>query len=119
MSKLGFIGLGTMGAPMAGHLLAGSHSLFVNTRSKVPGTLTSGGAVVCPSAQAVAQQADIIFLMVPDTPDVERVLFGANGVSEGLTAGKVVVDMSSISPIETKAFASRINQMGCEYLDGR
>jgi len=117
MSKLGFIGLGTMGAPMAGHLLAGSHSLFVNTRSKVPGTLTSGGAVVCPSAQAVAQQADIIFLMVPDTPDVERVLFGANGVSEGLTAGKVVVDMSSISPIETKAFASRINQMGCEYLD--
>jgi len=117
MSKLGFIGLGTMGAPMAGHLLAGSHSLFVNTRSKVPDTLTSGGAVVCPSAQAVAQQADIIFLMVPDTPDVERVLFGANGVSEGLTAGKVVVDMSSISPIETKAFASRINQMGCEYLD--
>ena len=117
MSKLGFIGLGTMGAPMAGHLLAGSHALFVNTRSKVPDTLTSGGAVVCPSAKAVAQQADIVFLMVPDTPDVERVLFGANGVSEGLTAGKVVVDMSSISPIETKAFASRINQMGCEYLD--
>jgi len=117
MSKLGFIGLGTMGAPMAGHLLAGSHALFVNTRSKVPDTLTSGGAVVCPSAKAVAQQADIIFLMVPDTPDVERVLFGANGVSEGLTAGKDVVDMSSISPIETKAFASRINQMGCEYLD--
>src|SRR6187431_1455287 len=117
MSKLGFIGLGKMGAPMAGHLLAGGHTLSVNTRSTVPEALTSGGATVCPTAKAVARQADIIFLMVPDTPDVEKVLFGANGVHEGLTAGKVVVDMSSISPIETKAFAARINQMGCEYLD--
>jgi 2-hydroxy-3-oxopropionate reductase len=117
MSKIGFIGLGKMGAPMAGHLLAGGHTLFINSRSTVPEALTSGGATVCPTAKAVAQQADIIFLMVPDTPDVEKVLFGANGVNEGLTAGKVVVDMSSISPIETKAFAARINQTGCEYLD--
>src|SRR5436190_15138854 len=107
MSKVGFIGLGKMGAPMAGHLQNGSHTLFVNTRSGVPDALTSAGATVCDTPKAVAQQADIIILMVPDTPDVEKVLFGASGVSEGLSKGKVVVDMSSISPIETKSFAKR------------
>ena len=117
MSKVGFIGLGKMGAPMAGHLQNGAHTLFVNTRSGVPEALTSAGATVCDSPKAVAQHADIIFLMVPDTPDVEKVLFGTNGVSEGLSRGKVVVDMSSISPIETKAFAKRVNDLGCEYLD--
>ena len=117
MSKVGFIGLGKMGAPMAGHLHNGGHTLFVNTRSGVPDALTSAGATVCDSPKAVAQQADIIVLMVPDTPDVETVLFGTNGVSEGLSKGKVVVDMSSISPIETKAFAKRVNDLGCEYLD--
>lgn len=117
MSTVGFIGLGKMGTPMAGHLQAGGHTLFVNTRSTVPEALASAGVSVCESPKSVAQQAEIIILMVPDTPDVEKVLFGANGVSEGLTAGKVVVDMSSISPIETKAFAARINKMGCEYLD--
>jgi 2-hydroxy-3-oxopropionate reductase len=117
MSKVGFIGLGKMGAPMAGHLQNSGHTLFVNTRSAIPGALTSAGATVCDSPKAVAQQADVIILMVPDTPDVEKVLFGANGVSEGLSKGKVVVDMSSISPIETKRFAQRINDLGCEYLD--
>ena len=117
MSKLGFIGLGKMGAPMAGHLQAGGHALFVNTRSAVPDALTSAGATVCATPADVAKAADIIFLMVPDTPDVEKVLFGASGVSAGLAAGKTVVDMSSISPIETKAFAKRINDLSCEYLD--
>ena len=117
MSKVGFIGLGTMGAPMAGHLQNGGHALFVNTRSAVPDALKSGGATVCDSPKTVAQQADVIILMVPDTPDVETVLFGGNGVSEGLSTGKVVVDMSSISPIETKRFAKRVNDLGCEYLD--
>ena len=117
MRKVGFIGLGKMGAPMAGHLLAGGHALFVNTRSAIPAALQSGGATVLDSAKAVAQHADVIFMMVPDTPDVATVLFGANGVAEGLASGKVVVDMSSISPIETKVFAKRINELGCEYLD--
>jgi 2-hydroxy-3-oxopropionate reductase len=117
MSKVGFIGLGKMGAPMAGHLQNGGHTLFANTRSGVPDALKSAGATVCDSPKAVAQQADIIILMVPDTPDVEGVLFGANGVSQGLSKGKVVVDMSSISPIETKRFAKRVNDLGCEYLD--
>ena len=115
--KLGFIGLGIMGSPMAGHLRAAGHELFVTTRSKVPQALSDAGAVACANAAEVAQVADIIFLMVPDTPDVEAVLFGKNGVASGLAKGKTVVDMSSISPIETKAFAKRINELGCDYLD--
>ncbi len=115
--KLGFIGLGIMGTPMAGHLKAAGHELFVTTRSKVPAVLLEAGAVACASAREVAANADIVFTMVPDTPDVEAVLFGRNGVAEGLAAGKTVVDMSSISPIETKAFAKKINALGCDYLD--
>ena len=115
--KLGFIGLGIMGAPMAGHLLAAGHELFVHTRSKVPAELTDKGAVACADARSVAQQADIIFTMLPDTPDVEKVLFAERGIASGLTPGKTVVDMSSISPIATKEFAARINAAGCEYLD--
>ena len=118
--KLGFIGLGIMGAPMAGHLRAAGHALFVHTRSQVAAGLTQAGATVCASAQEVAQRADVVFLMLPDTPDVEAVLFGAAGVAAGLRtggAGKTVVDMSSVSPIATKDFAARINALGCDYLD--
>ena len=115
--KLGFIGLGIMGAPMAGHLRAGGHELFVTTRSQVPAALVEAGAVACKTAADVARQADIVFTMVPDTPDVEKVLFGENGVAAGLSKGKTVVDMSSISPMATKDFAARINALGCEYLD--
>ncbi len=115
--KLGFIGLGIMGAPMAGHLRAAGHELFVNTRSSVPQALRDAGAVACASPKEVAQRADVIFTMVPDTPDVEKVLFADSGVAAGLSKGKTVVDMSSISPIETKAFARRINELGCDYLD--
>lgn len=115
--KLGWIGLGIMGVPMAGHLRAAGHDLFVTTRSKVPQALLDAGAVLCANAAEVAKNADVIFTMVPDTPDVEKVLFGKGGVAEGLSKGKTVVDMSSISPIETKAFAKRINDLGCDYLD--
>jgi 2-hydroxy-3-oxopropionate reductase len=115
--NLGFIGLGIMGAPMCGHLIAGGHKMFVTTRSKVPEAIAQTGATVCKSAHEVASRADIIFLMVPDTPDVECVLFGDQGVASGLTNGKVVVDMSSISPIATKEYAKKINALGGEYLD--
>jgi 2-hydroxy-3-oxopropionate reductase len=115
--KIGFIGLGIMGTPMAGHLRAAGHELFVATRSKVPAVLTEAGATACASAADVARHAEVIFTMVPDTPDVEKVLFGKGGVAEGLSAGKTVVDMSSISPIETKQFAERIAALGCDYLD--
>jgi 2-hydroxy-3-oxopropionate reductase len=113
--KLGFIGLGIMGAPMAGHLLAAGHKLFVRTRSKVPAALA--GATVCASNREVAEKADVVFMMLPDTPDVAAVLFGDDGVASGLSKGKTVVDMSSISPIETKAFAQKVNALGCDYLD--
>ncbi|WP_342132017.1 2-hydroxy-3-oxopropionate reductase [Hydrogenophaga sp. OTU3427] len=113
--KIGFIGLGIMGTPMAGHLLAAGHTLFVRTRSQVPAALSA--ATVCATNADVARSADIVFLMLPDTPDVETVLFGQDGVADGLSAGKVVVDMSSISPMETKRFAERVNAKGCEYLD--
>ncbi len=115
--KLGFIGLGIMGGPMAGHLVNGGHQVFINTRSKLPEALASSSAVQCSSPQDVASKADIIFTMVPDTPDVEKVLFGDKGLAAGLSKGKIVVDMSSISPIATKEFAKKINALGCEYLD--
>jgi len=115
--RLGFIGLGIMGSPMAGHLIAAGHSVFVTTRSQPPAAIANSGATLCTSARAVAEQADIIFLMLPDTPDVAKVLFGDNGVASGLTAGKTVVDMSSISPMESKGFAQKINALGCDYLD--
>jgi 2-hydroxy-3-oxopropionate reductase len=118
--KLGFIGLGIMGTPMALNLIKGGHVLFVNTRSKVPQELADAGATVCTTPAGVAERADIVFTMVPDTPDVEKVLFGENGVAAGLAKngqGKVVVDMSSIDPIATKAYAKKINETGAAYLD--
>ena len=115
--KLGFIGLGIMGAPMAGHLMRAGHTLFVHTRGKLPAAIVDSPAIACASAREVAQRADIVFTMVPDTPDVQKVLFGEGGVAAGLTAGKTVVDMSSISPIDTKVFAHKINALGCNYLD--
>ncbi|HTO50262.1 MAG TPA: 2-hydroxy-3-oxopropionate reductase [Burkholderiales bacterium] len=116
VAKLGFIGLGIMGKPMAGHLIAAGHEVFLNSRSGVPAELKGKGKP-CASAKEVAQNADVIFLMLPDTPDVEKVLFGANGVAEGLTKGKTVVDMSSIAPLATKEYAKRVNELGCDYLD--
>ena len=115
--KLGFVGLGIMGSPMAGHLIKAGHQLTVYTLPPVPAEITATNAKVVNSAKEVAQAADIIFLMVPDTPDVEAALFGKDGVAAGLSKGKIVVDMSSISPIETKKFAAKINELGAQYLD--
>ncbi|HTP97014.1 MAG TPA: 2-hydroxy-3-oxopropionate reductase [Burkholderiales bacterium] len=115
--NIGFIGLGIMGKPMAANLIKGGHTLYLHSRSGVPAELTAAGGKSCASAKAVAQQSEIVITMVPDTPDVEKVLFGADGVAEGLAKGKVVIDMSSISPIATKDYAKRINALGCDYLD--
>ena len=117
MSKLGFIGLGIMGAPMAGHLIEAGHDVYLHSRSGVPASLTEAGGIGCASPREVAAAAEIIFLMVPDTPHVEQVLFAENGVSAGLSAGKCVVDMSSISPLATKEFATKINSLGSDYVD--
>jgi 2-hydroxy-3-oxopropionate reductase len=117
MSKIGFIGLGIMGAPMAGHLIKDGHQAFLHSRSRVPQSLVDAGGAACANGREVAQKAEVIFTMVPDTPHVEAALFGDNGVASGLSPGKIVVDMSSISPVATKDFARRINALGCEYLD--
>ena len=118
--NVGFIGLGIMGTPMALHLLEAGHQLFVHTRSRVPDAIAATSAKACASAAEVAKQSEVIVTMVPDTPDVERVLFGPSGVAESLPgngARKVVVDMSSISPIATKAFAEKIRALGADYVD--
>ena len=115
--KVGFIGLGIMGAPMAERLINGGHELFLNTIGDVPAALLQAGGKACGTGKEVAQNAEIIITMVPDTPQVAEVLFSENGIADGLSAGKIVVDMSSISPIETKVFAKKINDLGCEYLD--
>ncbi len=117
MAKIGFIGLGIMGKPMAGNLIRGGHTLFLHSRSGVPAELVKQSGRACSSPREVAQNADIIITMLPDTPDVESVLFGENGVVQGLSGGKTVVDMSSISPIETRRFAAGISQLGCDYAD--
>jgi 2-hydroxy-3-oxopropionate reductase len=118
MTAIGFIGLGIMGHPMAGHLMAAGHRVITSTHFQpAPQDLVAKGLVCAPTPRAVAAQADVIILMLPDTPQVEEVLFGVNGVSSGLNPGKIVVDMSSISPIETRKFAKRIIEQQCDYLD--
>ncbi len=124
--KIGFIGLGIMGAPMALNLLKAGHMMFVQTRSKLPQDLVEGGATVCTSAKEVAKRADVIITMLPDTPDVQEVLFGERGVAAGLEGAplgsdglpKLVIDMSSISPMATQKMAERIHALGAEHLDG-
>src|SRR3954462_13185715 len=115
--KVGFIGLGIMGRPMAGHLAKAGHELYVHDLRPAPQDLLDQGAKDCRSGREVAEQAEVIITMVPDTPHVEAALFGPGGVAEGLKPGKLIIDMSSIAPLETKKFAARINELGCDYLD--
>jgi 2-hydroxy-3-oxopropionate reductase len=120
--NIGFIGLGIMGAPMALHLVDAGHQLFVHTRGAVPESVAASSAIGCVSAEEVTRRAEVVFIMVPDTPDVEAVLFGEKGVAAGMQGvsnwpRKVVVDMSSISPMATKAFAQKINAAGADYID--
>lgn len=117
MSNIGFIGLGIMGLPMAGNLIDAGHTVHLHSFSGVPADIVNAGGVACQNGKEVAEKSDIVIVMVPDTPHVNDVLFSEKGVAEGLSEGKLVIDMSSISPIETKEFAKRINEMGCEYLD--
>jgi 2-hydroxy-3-oxopropionate reductase len=117
MLDIGFIGLGIMGRPMARHLQEAGYRLFLHDVGPVAPELVAGGGVVCKSGHDVADKSDITIIMVPDTPQVEAVLFGENGVAGGLSRGKIVVDMSSISPLATKEFAKKINACGADYLD--
>jgi 2-hydroxy-3-oxopropionate reductase len=115
--KIGFVGLGIMGHPMALNLIKGGHELFVYGKRRLPADVRAAGATVCDTLKAIAERSEVVILMVPDTPDVRSALFDPGSVAEGLSPGKIVVDMSSISPIETKLFAAEINKKGCDYLD--
>ena len=115
--NIGFIGLGVMGRPMAGHLIDAGHTLHLNRVKDASQFLVDKGGKALDTAKAVAAASEVVILMVPDTPDVEAVLFGKDGVAEGLKAGSLVIDMSSISPVATKAFAEKIEALGCDYVD--
>jgi 2-hydroxy-3-oxopropionate reductase len=127
VADIGFIGLGIMGAPMALNLQKGGHRLFLHSRSGVKEkALLDGGGTECASPAEVAKAAEFIITMLPNTPDVEVVLFGEKGVAAGLTdvgqatgggKGKLIIDMSSISPLATKTFAKRVGELGADYLD--
>ena len=117
MADVGFVGLGIMGRPMSRNLMKGGHRLHLFSRSGVPRELVDAGGLACASGREVAQRSDVVFCMVPDTGDVEQVLFGVDGVAAGLSSGKVFVDMSSVSPMATRELAGRVNGLGCEYLD--
>lgn len=117
MKDLGFIGLGTMGRPMASHILAAGYRLFLHDVAPLPPELIAAGGIACESGKQVAQESDAVIVMVPDTPHVEAVLFGSDGVAEGLSKGMIVVDMSSIPPLATKEFARKIEALGADYLD--
>src|SRR6202158_5357809 len=117
MIDVGFIGLGIMGRPMASHLQAAGHRLFLHDVGPVAQELVAAGCIVCKSGKEVAEESDVVIVMVPDTPHGESALFGARRVAEGIAKGKIVVDMSSISPLATKEFAKKINARGADYLD--
>jgi 2-hydroxy-3-oxopropionate reductase len=117
MSNLGFVGLGIMGRPMSSNLMKGGHTLHLHSRSGVPKDLLAAGGVACANGREVAERSEVIFAIVPDTSDVEKVLFGKDGVALGLSKGKAFVDMSSISPLATRELAKRVNALGCEYVD--
>ena len=115
--KIGFIGLGVMGKPMAGHLIDAGHNVFLHRVKEASADLVDRGGIACDTPALVAAASDVIILMLPDTPDVDAVLFGPSGVAEGIVPGSLVVDMSSISPVATKQFAARIADLGGHYLD--
>ena len=114
--KIGFIGLGIMGRPMALNLKQAGHDLIVPERKSLTDDIRAAAKVVA-DPKSVAARSEVLILMVPDTPDVEAVLFGENGAAEGLKKGTLVIDMSSISPIATKEYARRVNEKDCDYLD--
>lgn len=116
--NVGFIGPGIMGGPMALNLIKGGHKLWIYARRpEAMQGLVKAGATACSSSAEVAKHADVIFLIVSDTPDVESVIFGENGIAKGARSGSVIVDMSTISPTATKVFAERLAKQGVEMLD--
>ena len=117
-TRLGYIGPGIMGKPMIDNLQKAGYPVTVYARRESQRkSLADAGWSVVNTPADVARQSDIIFICVSDTPDVENVIFGENGLSEGLAAGKLVIDMSTISALETREFAKRLADIGVNFLD--
>ena len=118
MDRIGFIGLGIMGKPMATHLLEAGYPLTVLNRSRAPQEeLVAAGAQAGQSPRHVAEQSDVVMTMLPDSPDVEQVVLGAGGVMEGLRPGSLVIDMSTISPAVARRVATVARERGSDALD--
>lgn len=118
MERVGFVGLGTMGSAMAGHLARAGHPLVVwNRTPRRAGPLVDLGADEASSPAAVAAASDVVLISVSDTPDVERVLFGPEGIVEGAAPGTLVIDTSTISPSATRSFADRLAAQGVDLVD--
>jgi 3-hydroxyisobutyrate dehydrogenase len=117
-SRLAFIGLGIMGRPMAGHLLAGGHELLVQTRTPTKAAeLVERGAKLVDSAADAARRADVVFVCVPDTPDVQQVILGPRGIIDAARPGLIVIDHSTISPAATREMAEALRAKGATLLD--
>ena len=115
---IGFIGLGVMGKPMVRNLLRATYTLVIYDQSRAPmEELAAEGARVGLSPSDVSAHSDVVILMLPDSPDVEQVVFGPTGVAEGIRPGSTLVDMSSISPVTAIKVATEIGKMGVKVLD--
>ncbi|GAB3701578.1 2-hydroxy-3-oxopropionate reductase [Spirosoma flavus] len=117
MEKVGFIGLGIMGKPMALNLRKAGYDVAVLSQSKAADTLVEAGAQVVESSKELAQQCDIIIIMLPDSPDVEQVVSGPDGVLEGVKSGALFIDMSTIAPATARSIYKLMQEKGVEALD--
>jgi len=117
MENIGFIGLGIMGKPMALNLLKAGYSLAVLEKSKAAEELAKAGARLLPTSKAIAESADIVITMLPDAPEVREVVFGQDGVLEGIRSGALFIDMSTISPSTAKELYDALQKKGVEALD--
>jgi 2-hydroxy-3-oxopropionate reductase len=117
MEKIGFIGLGIMGKPMAMHLLKAGYPVAVLEKNKAAGELVQAGATSYPNSKAIAERCDVIITMLPDSPDVKEVVSGANGILEGVQPGALFIDMSTIAPSVTKEIYGLFQEKGVEAID--
>lgn len=116
--KIGFVGTGIMGAPMAIHLQSAGHEIrLFKHRTTLPAELLQNGAVECSSLAQLARESDAVISILPDTPDVESAIFGSGGLAEGMPSGAILVDMSSICPMATQDFAAKLAEAGVQFVD--
>lgn len=117
MEKIGFIGLGIMGKPMARHLLKAGYPLYILSKSAAADELRSAGALLTESPRTMASQVAVVITILPDSPQVESVLFGDDGIVHGLSKGSLYIDMSTISPTSSIEIFKKLNEKGVDVLD--